>query len=111
MFEAFVASLATIIRRGECNIDANQNRDPRAGTAAGSASPELVLICLKEVGGGQATMPPLVLRRLFTEPRMRQMKAKDVMTTKVVTVSPDHSVRHAARIMLDHPHQRHACRR
>ncbi|TIO05488.1 CBS domain-containing protein [Mesorhizobium sp.] len=30
------------------------------------------------------------------------MKAKDVMTAKVVTVSPDHSVRHAARIMLDH---------
>lgn len=29
------------------------------------------------------------------------MKAKDVMTAKVVTVSPDHSVRHAARIMLD----------
>lgn len=33
---------------------------------------------------------------------MRQMRAKDVMTAKVVTVSPDHSVRHAARIMLDH---------
>ena len=30
------------------------------------------------------------------------MKAKDVMTAKIVTVSPDHSVRHAARIMLDH---------
>lgn len=30
------------------------------------------------------------------------MKAKDVMTAKVVTVSPDHSIRHAARIMLDH---------
>ncbi|TIS96497.1 MAG: CBS domain-containing protein [Mesorhizobium sp.] len=30
------------------------------------------------------------------------MRAKDVMTAKVVTVSPDHSVRHAARIMLDH---------
>lgn len=30
------------------------------------------------------------------------MKAKDVMTAKVVTLSPDHSVRHAARIMLDH---------
>ncbi|TIW20124.1 MAG: CBS domain-containing protein [Mesorhizobium sp.] len=30
------------------------------------------------------------------------MKAKDVMTAKVVTVSPDHSVRHAAKIMLDH---------
>ena len=30
------------------------------------------------------------------------MKAKDVMTANVVTVSPDHSVRHAARIMLDH---------
>ena len=29
------------------------------------------------------------------------MKAKDVMTVDVVTVSPDHSVRHAARIMLD----------
>lgn len=29
------------------------------------------------------------------------MKAKDVMTTKVVTVSPDHSIRHAAKIMLD----------
>lgn len=29
------------------------------------------------------------------------MKASDVMTTKVVTVSPDHSVRHAAKIMLD----------
>lgn len=30
------------------------------------------------------------------------MKAKDVMTAKVVTVSPDHSIRYAARIMLDH---------
>ncbi|ANT53855.1 CBS domain-containing protein [Mesorhizobium amorphae] len=30
------------------------------------------------------------------------MKAKDVMTVNVVTVSPDHGVRHAARIMLDH---------
>ncbi|RWK89791.1 MAG: CBS domain-containing protein [Mesorhizobium sp.] len=30
------------------------------------------------------------------------MRAKDVMTARVVTVSPDHSVRHAARIMLDH---------
>ena len=30
------------------------------------------------------------------------MKAKDVMTVDVVSVSPDHSVRHAARIMLDH---------
>lgn len=30
------------------------------------------------------------------------MKAKDVMTADVVSVSPDHSVRHAARIMLDH---------
>ncbi|RUW60673.1 CBS domain-containing protein [Mesorhizobium sp. M7A.F.Ca.US.008.03.1.1] len=30
------------------------------------------------------------------------MKAKDVMTANVVSVSPDHSVRHAARIMLDH---------
>ncbi|GCA52890.1 hypoxic response protein 1 [Sinorhizobium sp. KGO-5] len=30
------------------------------------------------------------------------MNAKDVMTLDVVTVSPDHSVRHAARIMLDH---------
>lgn len=30
------------------------------------------------------------------------MKAKDVMTANVVTVSPDHSVRHAAQIMLDH---------
>ncbi|MER9655280.1 CBS domain-containing protein [Mesorhizobium sp. M0152] len=30
------------------------------------------------------------------------MRAKDVMTAKVVTVSPDHSVRHAAQIMLDH---------
>ena len=29
------------------------------------------------------------------------MKVKDVMTTKVVTVSPDNSVRHAAAIMLD----------
>lgn len=29
------------------------------------------------------------------------MKAKDVMTTKVVTVSPDHSIRHAAKIMMD----------
>ncbi|MGI6856633.1 CBS domain-containing protein [Mesorhizobium sp. 1B3] len=29
------------------------------------------------------------------------MKASDVMTTKVVTVTPDHSVRHAAEIMLD----------
>jgi CBS domain-containing protein len=29
------------------------------------------------------------------------MKASDVMTTKVVTVTPDHSVRHAAKIMLD----------
>lgn len=30
------------------------------------------------------------------------MKAKDVMAANVVTVSPDHSVRHAAKIMLDH---------
>ena len=30
------------------------------------------------------------------------MNAKDVMTTVVVTVSPDHSLRHAAQIMLDH---------
>ncbi|TIS55837.1 CBS domain-containing protein [Mesorhizobium sp.] len=30
------------------------------------------------------------------------MKTKDVMTANVVTVSPDHSVRHAARIMLEH---------
>ncbi|MCA0202504.1 MAG: CBS domain-containing protein, partial [Proteobacteria bacterium] len=30
------------------------------------------------------------------------MKAKDVMTVDVVSVSTDHSVRHAARIMLDH---------
>ncbi len=30
------------------------------------------------------------------------MKAKDVMAVDVVSVSPDHSVRHAARIMLDH---------
>ncbi len=29
------------------------------------------------------------------------MKVRDVMTIKVVTVSPDHSVRHAAKIMLD----------
>ncbi|MGO4837873.1 CBS domain-containing protein [Rhizobiaceae sp. 2RAB30] len=29
------------------------------------------------------------------------MKAKDVMTAKVVTVSPDHSIRHAAKIMMD----------
>jgi CBS domain-containing protein len=29
------------------------------------------------------------------------MKVKDVMATKVVTVSPDNSVRHAAAIMLD----------
>lgn len=29
------------------------------------------------------------------------MDAKDVMTRTVVTVSPDHSLRHAARIMLD----------
>lgn len=29
------------------------------------------------------------------------MKARDVMTTRVVTVTPDHSVRHAAEIMLD----------
>lgn len=29
------------------------------------------------------------------------MKASDVMTTKVTTVTPDHSVRHAAEIMLD----------
>jgi CBS domain-containing protein len=29
-----------------------------------------------------------------------QMKAKDVMTADVVTVSPDQSVRYAARIML-----------
>jgi len=33
---------------------------------------------------------------------IRQMKAKDVMTADVVSVSPDHSVRHAARMMLDH---------
>ena len=30
------------------------------------------------------------------------MQAKDVMTANVVSVSPEHSVRHAARIMLDH---------
>ncbi|WP_159587486.1 CBS domain-containing protein [Chelativorans xinjiangense] len=30
------------------------------------------------------------------------MKAKDIMTTRVVTVTPHHSVRHAAQIMLDH---------
>ena len=30
------------------------------------------------------------------------MNAKDAMTVDVVTVSPDHSVRHAAQIMLDH---------
>ncbi|MER8537350.1 CBS domain-containing protein [Mesorhizobium sp. M1005] len=30
------------------------------------------------------------------------MKAKDVMSPNIVAVSPDHSVRHAARIMLDH---------
>lgn len=30
------------------------------------------------------------------------MKAKDIMTDRVVTVSPQHSVRHAAQIMLDH---------
>jgi CBS domain-containing protein len=30
------------------------------------------------------------------------MKAKDVMTANVVTVSPDHSVGHAARIMLEY---------
>ncbi|MBA8904979.1 CBS domain-containing protein [Aminobacter ciceronei] len=30
------------------------------------------------------------------------MKAKDVMTVDVVSVSTDHSVRHAARIMLNH---------
>lgn len=30
------------------------------------------------------------------------MKAKNVMTANVVTVSPDHSVRHAAKIMLEH---------
>ena len=30
------------------------------------------------------------------------MKAKDVMTVDVVSVSPDHSVRHATQIMLDH---------
>ncbi|HWK64722.1 MAG TPA: CBS domain-containing protein [Rhizobiaceae bacterium] len=29
------------------------------------------------------------------------MKASDVMTTKVATVTPDHSVRHAAKIMLE----------
>lgn len=29
------------------------------------------------------------------------MQAKDIMTTRVVTVSPHHSVRHAAQIMLD----------
>lgn len=29
------------------------------------------------------------------------MKASDVMTTKLVTVTPDHSVRHAAEIMLE----------
>ena len=28
------------------------------------------------------------------------MKAKDVMTTKVATVSPDNSVRQAAKVML-----------
>ena len=32
----------------------------------------------------------------------RQMIARDVMTVDVVTVSPDHSVSHAAQIMLDH---------
>ena len=30
------------------------------------------------------------------------MKANDVMTVDLVSVSPDHSVRHAARIMLNH---------
>ncbi|TJW00913.1 MAG: CBS domain-containing protein [Mesorhizobium sp.] len=30
------------------------------------------------------------------------MKAKNVMTANVVTVSPHHSVRHAAKIMLEH---------
>lgn len=29
------------------------------------------------------------------------MRAKDVMTTKIVSVSPDHNVRHAAKLMLD----------
>ncbi|WP_163268927.1 CBS domain-containing protein [Chelativorans alearense] len=29
------------------------------------------------------------------------MKAKDIMTTHIVTISPQHSVRHAAQIMLD----------
>lgn len=29
------------------------------------------------------------------------MKAKDIMTTRVVTVGPGHNVRHAAQIMLD----------
>ena len=30
------------------------------------------------------------------------MRATDIMTTKVVTVSPGNSIRHAAQIMLDH---------
>lgn len=34
MFEAFVASLATVTRRGECDIDANQNGNPEAVTDA-----------------------------------------------------------------------------
>lgn len=29
------------------------------------------------------------------------MKAQDVMTMNVVTISPDHSAKHAAQIMLD----------
>lgn len=33
---------------------------------------------------------------------MKAMKAKNVMTANVVTISPDHGVRHAAKIMLDH---------
>jgi CBS domain-containing protein len=38
----------------------------------------------------------------FDKEEFWQMKAKDIMIMDVVSVSPDHSVRHAARMMLDH---------
>ena len=34
--------------------------------------------------------------------RGREMRARDVMTTDVVSVMPGHSIRHATQIMLDH---------
>jgi hypothetical protein len=37
MFEASVASLATVTRQGARDIDANQNRDPKTATDASTA--------------------------------------------------------------------------